>query len=496
MFKFVELATENGRTATKSLTKDEQKSLGQFLTPPSIARFMAQRCVVGVSGDYIHVLEPAAGAGILAAAAVEALLIREDRPSKIKVTLCELDDRLLPALKALAAEMRSAAIDRGVTLSVTIRHGDFLLSNEAIKQHPVADIIIANPPYFKLGAKDPRSIAHAYAVYGQPNIYGLFMAACASLVKPGGQWCFITPRSWTNGSYFRAARRHLLDHLSLDAVHVFGSREDHFHDDDILQEAMITWASRRNETRQDVVISASDGVRDLDAATLRRVPASDVVGGDEQVLTLNTDEANLLPVWHNNLDTYGLKVSTGPVVAFRAIEFVKESKGRNTVPLLWLQHVGHMKIQWPIKKKREHIKAIAGNAWMLVPNTPMVILRRFSPKEDARRVTAAAYTQGLPGAVLGLENHLNYIYRPGGLVTSEEALGLAAYLNSVHVDRYIRAVAGSTQVNAAELRKLPLPPLETLLQIGRICRDGMSLVEVDAAVESVLKINNAVENIA
>lgn len=76
----------------------------------------------------------------------------------------------------------------------------------------------------------------------------------------------------------------------------------------------------------------------------------------------------------------------------------------------------------------------------------MVVMRRFSPKEDQRRVTAAAYIGGLPGDALGLENHLNYIYRPGGTVSAEEALGLAAYLNSSMVDIALRAVTSSARV--------------------------------------------------
>ncbi len=45
-------------------------------------------------------------------------------------------------------------------------------------------------------------------------------------------------------------------------------------------------------------------------------------------------------------------------------------------------------------------------------------------------------------------------------------MGIAAFLNSTLVDRYFRIANGNTQVNATELRKLPLPPLERLTKIG------------------------------
>lgn len=69
--------------------------------------------------------------------------------------------------------------------------------------------------------------------------------------------------------------------------------------------------------------------------------------------------------------------------------------------------------------------------------------------------------------MIGLENHLNYLYRPGSILSYEEAIGIAAFLNSTLVDRYFRITNGNTQVNATELRKLPLPPLDQLTHIGQ-----------------------------
>lgn len=486
----VTFAASHGKASTAKVTRKEQKELGQFLTPVGIARHMAKRCASGIDADSVRVLEPAAGAGILAAAVVEELLDRSEPPSSIHVTLFELDHRLVPPLHALARKMREAGNDRGVSVSVSVKNEDFLLSTIAVQQQPVADLIIANPPYFKIRAGDSRAKAHPYAVYGQPNIYGLFMAACAALTAPGGRWCFITPRSWTNGAYFAAVRRHLLAKLAIDAIHIFDSREAHFHDDEVLQEAMITWASPHAQQAAQVILSASNGVGDIGDSKLCSLPISSVIGADEQrMITLPLDggaQADPMEQWASTLGTYGLKVSTGPVVAFRAERHIRVKNGAETVPLLWMQHVQTMAVKWPLQKKREYINASSSSAWMLVRNEPMVLMRRFSPKEDQRRITAAPYLGSLPGKVLGLENHLNYIYRPGGTLSKDEAKGLAAYLSSSLVDRHIRSVSGSTQVNAAELRKLPLPAQDILIEIGKKCREGMTLDETDEIVAARL----------
>ncbi len=464
------------------------------MTPPSVAQFMAQRCLPPEDLRVVRILDPAAGVGILSAAVVECLLSRPQLPEKINLTLYEMDERLIPFLRQLAVRMRRIARNRGVALTASIRCCDFLLSSVAITREPIADIIIANPPYFKINAADPRALAHPYAVYGQPNIYGLFMAVCAALLTPSGRWCFITPRSWTNGLYFAAMRRHLFCCLHIDAMHVFESRQDHFTDDEVLQEAMITWATSQPLQNAEVIVSSSEGSHDLAQSHLLRLPFAKVIGQDnEQMIALPTNtQTGDLARWDGTLSTLGLKVSTGPVVAFRAEKHIKKKTTTNSVPLLWMQHIEHMRVSWPISKKFEHINATGETAWMLIPNANCVVMRRFSPKEDKRRITAAPYLAGtLPGAMLGLENHTNYVYRPGGEMTVEETCGLAAYLNSHIVDTYLRSVAGNTQVNATDLRKLPLPPKNILIAIGRAVPQHATLGEIDSVVNVTLGIGQS-----
>ena len=487
----VQAAYESGREATSRLGRDEQKRFGQFMTLPKIARFMARRLVAGTCGD-VRILEPAAGTGVLAAAAVEALLDKplEERPAVIELLMYEIDARLLAALEQTCARLAGRCEEAGVALKTRVELADFLASDLALNGQPIDGLlVIGNPPFFKLNKRDARAQLHPYAVHGQPNIYGLFMAACARLVPAGGRLCFITPRSWMNGSYFSAVRQTLLRHLMLDGIHAFESRQEGFEADAVLQETVITWATGRSAHCADpnIVLTRSTGALDLEQSELLDVRPERVVGGDAQaMLSLPRRHHDPFEGWTATLSTYGLQVSTGPVVAFRAARFLREAPGPQTVPLLWLQHVGQQRIQWPLRKKREHIQAVAENAWMLLPNRPLVVMRRFSPKEDARRITCAFYDGSLPGARIGLENHLNYIHRPGGPMSRDEARGLAAFLASRMVDDHFRALAGSTQVNAAELRRLPLPPLDVLVGIGAALPAHATLAEIDQAVDAAL----------
>lgn len=493
MNSLIDIANAAGRAFTATLTRDEQRAMGQFMTPPAVATFMAQRLVANATLPTAKVLEPAAGGGILAAAVVESLLSKPEteRPRRIELLMYELEPRLIPGLEALCEQMRLACEHSDVEFDCLIRNEDFLLSDLALLAEPLPGLMtIANPPFLKLNkATDRRAALHAYAVHGQPNIYALFMAATARITPADGGWCFITPRSWMAGAYFKAARRTLLQHLTIDRLHAFESRTEGFEEDSVLQETVISWGNGRAliEAGTNILVTRSQGAGDLATAGIQALPVERVVGTDEHAMfSLPTDDADPFDGWTATLKTYGLEVSTGPVVAFRAKEHIREFGDALTVPLLWLQHVKQQQIQWPAQKKREHIVASAESAWMLVPNGPMVVMRRFSPKEDERRVTCAAYLGHLPGAAIGLENHLNYIYRKGGTMTPSEARGISAFLASRVVDDHFRALAGSTQINATELRKLPLPPLGVLVQIGERVGDNPTLATIDQVVNEAL----------
>ena len=153
--------------------------------------------------------------------------------------------------------------------------------------------------------------------------------------------------------------------------------------------------------------------------------------------------------------------------------------------MLWMPHVQRSRIEWPRGHRSEHIERSLPMEWMLLANEPLVVLRRFSPKEDQRRVTAAAYVGQLPGELIGLENHLNVIRGATRPLSGEVAQGLAAWLNSEIVDVHLRQRLGSTQVNAVELRSLPVPDLSVLGSLGRALGQHPTLEAIDRHVEAL-----------
>jgi adenine-specific DNA-methyltransferase len=332
------------------------------------------------------------------------------------------------------------------------------------------------------------------------------------MLTPHGRACFIAPRSFCSGVYFAAFRQDLIQDILPLAIHLFESRQDTFKDDAVLQENIIFTFQRRQVRSAHVPstahlnISTSKDATALGNTPSRQVPLSQFLGRrfgtlffrlptgelDEQIISM-------IDSWTGSLEQYGLNVSTGPVVPFRARPWlvdVESVRSGQAVPLLWMHNVKPQQVEWPVVNghKPQGISLAKEAQPLLVCAANYVLMRRFSAKEEPRRLIAAPFlADQYHYQWVGLENHLNYIYKKEGSLDIEETLGLSALLNSALLDRYFRIVNGNTQVNATELRVLPLPPLDLIKQIGREVftkSETGNLVDVEAIVFSALRSSN------
>ena len=62
-------------------------------------------------------------------------------------------------------------------------------------------------------------------------------------------------------------------------------------------------------------------------------------------------------------------------------------------------------------------------------------------------------------------------------------LGAGGGSSAARFDAWFRSTSGNTQVSAAEIRAMPLPPLEAIHAIGREAMHSKSLAELDEMVE-------------
>lgn len=471
--------------ATKLLDPHLRRKWGQFFTPKPVAEFMATMC--RGRKNNIRLLDAGAGTGILSAAMITKLLSRKKPPKSITVTAFEIDPTLhgyLDDTYILCAEMCKK---RGVAFSVDIHHDDFIAYAANLTRrdffsvdNPVFNLAIVNPPYAKINNNsENRQILRSTGIE-TTNLYTGFLALLAKLLEENGELVAITPRSFCNGPYFKPFRAVFLENMSIQHMHIFESRSRAFKDDEVLQENIITYATKTKRRSNRVILSTSDGA--ITSRIKRRLcPYEDLVSSKdaEFVIHLTTDETQAnyrkdISTFTDSLADLGLNVSTGRVVDFRARHYLRDEPDKNTVPLIYSCHFNGGFINWP-KSGRRKPNAIVRNANtldLLVPNGVYVLTKRFSAKEERRRIVACIYDPArIKTDYIGFENHLNYFHSNGQGLPVNFAKGLAAYLNSTPVDSYFRQFNGHTQVNASDLKRLVYPNRSALERLGSLIGD-------------------------
>jgi adenine-specific DNA-methyltransferase len=507
-FDLVAYSYEQGRRVLEKREANTLKEHGQFLTPPPVARYMAKQ--LGQIQNGTSLLEPAIGSAVLVCAVIERL-IDEKRPIEISITAYETDVELCNVSREVLETASKEAQKNSVKVNWQVFQEDFILACLPDEQPSLFGSsesrlkafaqVVSNPPYFKLNIEDKRVKAVHGKLNGHTNIYTLFMALSAKLLAPHGKACFIVPRSFCSGAYFSQFRRDLLEDVTPLSIHVFQSRNNVFKGDEVLQENVIFSFERLPLPQEHrywaghVNISSSNDDKSLENGNIsRQVSFSHFLSARDGLLFFRIptgilDEQILETVdkWDGSLEKHGFQVSTGRVVPFRANKLLKEEVKTelNTVPLLWMQNVKPYQIEYPLTRFDKPQAISATDPSLLMPNANYVLVRRFSAKEDKRRLVSAPFLgQIFDFEQIGFENHLNVIFKKKRTLSISETIGLSALLNSAIIDRYFRIVNGNTQVNAAELRIMPIPPLEVIRNIG----EAIQKAQVDTAekIESII----------
>jgi len=473
-------------------SRKERASIGQFFTPSPIADFMAS--LFDKPCRHARILDPGCGVGTLFAALIQQLMQRDPKPDTIEVVAYETDTTLERCLRKTIDLCGQACAERSIEFSGSILTTDFISS--AVEQMqgslfrsgaPHFTHAILNPPYRKINGDSHTRRVLSVAGLETSNLYAAFVWLAAGLLAPGGEIVAITPRSFCNGPYFRHFRKALIDMIALRRIHLFQSRKDAFKDDSVLQENVILYGVRDRRQPSSLRISVSEG-GDLAEIKSRRVSFNSVVvpGDKDAFIHLVEDDSGQaamerMTVFETTLDELDLEVSTGRVVDFRAREFLRDEPEAETVPLLYPCHLADGSTQWPLSggKKPNAIAVMDETMGLLVATDCYVLVKRFTSKEEPRRVVAAVLDPGRFRAQwLGIENHLNYFHSHGRGVSPNLAKGLALFLNSTLLDRHFRLFSGHTQVNATDLRKLRYPTRVQLVRMGRHVGDTMPSQEV------------------
>ena len=449
--------------------------------------------------DECRLLDAGAGIGSLSTAFLERCAAGELPLARVHLSVFEIDvslhDELTDSLATCARRTRDH-----VALHFDLFGGDFIeaaVNRIQFRQDVDFTHAILNPPYKKISSDSRhRSLLRAVGIE-TVNLYSAFVALAIEMLAMGGQIVAIIPRSFCNGPYYRPFRELLLQRCSIEQMHLFDSRNTAFKDDGVLQENVII-KLRRGAPQGDVVVTTSTDDKFADIES-RAYAFDQIVSSTdaERFIHIPTSEqsdmgATFVPLTHS-LEDIGLAVSTGPVVDFRLREHLHGMPEVGDVPLLYSGHFSGGKIEWP-KLEFKKPNAIAHNAetakW-LFPNGHYCVVRRFSSKEERRRIVANVVDpKAFPGVeALGFENHLNVFHDKKSGLSSTLAHGLSVFLNTTVVDEAFRRFSGHTQVNATDLRTMKYPSRDTLITLGKwsMRQSSLSQQAIDEQLQMVMQ---------
>jgi adenine-specific DNA-methyltransferase len=485
------------KIGAEEMPRKRQEELGQFLTAPPLADFMAS--MFGPLPRTVRLLDAGAGTGSLTTAFAARCCRKRGEVRAIEASLYEIDGEILDSLSAAMSECEHRCSDAGIRFTFTIHSTDFIremsarLAGDLFGSKPPAfDAAIANPPYRKISTDSAERRALRSVGVETSNLYTGFIALIQRLLVPRGQLVGITPRSFCNGPYFRSFREDFLSQFELHRLHVFESRQAAFRDDSVLQENIIFHAVKGRNQPDEMLISSSSGEHG-DDITKTLFPFGEIVHPHDAEKFIHIPSTaghakakETMDGLRSSLASLGITVSTGRVVDFRLKDALRKEPERGTVPLLYPCHFNGGTVHWPKLEARKP-NAILDNdetrPW-LVPSGVYLLTKRFTSKEERRRLVACLYDPELVSAEwVGFENHLNYFHASGHGLERTLAVGLYAFLNSTVVDQYFRRFSGHTQVNATDLRTLNYPDRNTLQAMGRDLKTlELSQDEIDQLV--------------
>lgn len=475
----------SNRTAEYALQsrKSRRKTRGQFFTGRKTAEFMAGLFTIPADKDSISVIDPGAGAGILSSALAERLEA-SGSIRHVKLVCYENDESITELLRANLEFLREKL---ALNLEYEIRTDDYLLSQEYEYSFRTGrekfDMVIGNPPYRKISRSSPEAKMMPDICVGTPNLYFMFAAMSMFNLKQGGELVYIIPRSWTSGAYFSKFRDKLFSEGVLKHIHLFRSRKNIFDGGDVLQEAVIIKLGKTQGKPGNITVTSSlDG--SLERITYFSAPYSSVVSGQKHYVYLAADEddADILrrfEAMKHTLLTEGMRMKTGLAVDFRCSELIRNEPGGNTVPLFRPCHIRRGNVIFPSNMGNEYITSTRRG--LLQENRNYLFVKRFTSKEEARRLQCGVYLAvRFPNYLsISTDNKINFIDSASGVSLTEKTVyGLFVLFNSSIYDSYYRLLNGSTQVNSTEINSIPVPEAEVIDSMGeRLIASGKMTVE-------------------
>lgn len=435
-----------GKHYEQTIQKKHRSQHGQFFTPHPIIDYLIKSTNYQTTQRFADI---SCGSGRFLLAVIHKAIGEKKNLKDIQKMITGYDiDPILTRITI--ANIRGTLAKAGYKISMETKFNIKTINvlenhNNLFAPKDKFDCILGNPPYLK---KSPKHN------HGHPNLYASFVEAGVSSLSEGGKLGYIMPKSFVSGMYFKKLRK-LLTSLNLLEIITLFERDKSFNN--VLQEQVLLILEKSSPKNKQIFVGIASTNGQL--KTQKFIVPVDVLFLKNGFISLPTQKKDLGLIkkfFHNgfkNLRQWGLRVSTGPIVAFRNKKHLSNRTDSNVIPLYWAHNIAPFKFA-PNKtsKNRPQAMQVCAPTKQYVIDKPTVAIKRISAKEQKRRIEAAIVKNG---SKYSLENHLNYVVRETNEAPRLETIEVL--LNSKLWDYLFRLINGNTQVSAKEIEHFPLP---------------------------------------
>lgn len=463
----------------KFVDKDVKKKLGQFYTPIGIAQKMVfeVKNELKALSERDLVVDPACGTGVFIVETVKQMsaflsfdeLIKfvENNIFAYDVNPFSVIATKISVLNTLLEIAPDCVQKNNLSFAIPALNNIKWKNTIADKEENKFSIILGNPPYFKLDSKALKDIdGYDTIIYGQPNIYSLFMHWGISHLCTDGTMSFIVPQSIRSGLYFKNLREEMKG-LRIKSILHIDSRQNIF--DRAEQAVLIICLQNKPVSNTKTRIQFINGNQNVlsEFSISRSKLMMDKDNNYMFIINKKSEMYDVLEKVYNNGTTLSandslVKFSNGLFVWNQHKESLADSSDE-AIPIIYGGDVQPVKFQfitsWANDERKAFAKITDKTSSYVLSGKRLLVQRTTNFEKDIRLKACLISDDFLENYdSYFLENHVNFLCCSSGkeaILTDELMYYYLGLLNSKLINYVFISKSGNTQVSANELNLLP-----------------------------------------